>query len=131
MDTVQAAQFANDIGRFYQTLAGQVGDYLHQNIGTISTSQQSILSDDQTRLITYSNTFFSLSDTIAFAGADDYFQKVTNSTAQITDALNHMQTVDKIITISAGVITLAAGIVSQNGSTIIGSLQSIAQCIKG
>ncbi len=129
MDVVQAAQFANDIGRFYQTLAGQIGDYLHQNIGIISDSQMSILSDDQTRTISYSNTFFALSDTIAFAGADDYFQKVKAATGQITASLEHIQKVDKIISISAGVIGLGAGIVSQNGGMITGALQSIEQSI--
>ena len=130
MDKVQAAQFANSTGRFFQILAGQVGDFLHQNIDTLSDQQISILSDDQTKLITYSNTFFSLSDGIAFAGADDYVQKVKDATGQITDSLNKIKTVDKIINISAGVISLAAGIVSANGGAILGSLQSITQAIK-
>ena len=130
MDQVAAAQFANLIGRFYQTLAMQVGDYLHQQIGIISNDQVSILSDDQTRLISYSNTFFSLSDSIAFNGADEYFKSVTAATGQITDALNHIDKVDKVITIAANVIALAGGIVSKNTGMITTALSGIKGQIK-
>ena len=125
MDTIAAAQFANFIGRFYQTLAMQVGDYLHDKIGTIPSSQVSILSDDQTRLISYSNTFFSLSDTIAFQGADTYFRQVQDATAQISNALKQIQRVDTVISIAANVITLAGGIVSKNGTMITGALSAL------
>lgn len=130
MDSVQAAQFANTTGRFFQVLATQVGDFLHQHIDELTDQQISIISNDQTRLISYSNTFFSLSDHIAFDGVDEYVPKVTNATAGVSDALKKMKTADKIISITAGVISLAAGIVSQNGGAILSSLQSIDQAIK-
>jgi hypothetical protein len=125
MDQVAAAQFANFIGRFYQNLAMQVGDYLHQSIGNIPNEQVSILSDDQTRLISYSNTFFALSDTIAFEGADVYFKSVQDATADINAALKHIEKVDKVISISAQAITLAGGIVSQNPAMIIAALSGL------
>ncbi|HLZ88650.1 MAG TPA: hypothetical protein VKQ52_15450 [Puia sp.] len=103
----------------------QVGDYLHDNIGIIGNDQVSILSDDQTRLISYSSTFFALSDRIAFEGADVYFQKVQDATGQISDALKHIDKVDKVICISASVIGLAGGIVSGNTGMIISALQAI------
>jgi hypothetical protein len=131
MDVVAAAQFANDIGRFYQVSGQRIGDYLHQNIGNITTRQLSILSDDQTRLISYSNTFFSLSDQIAFDSADDYFTKVTAATLQINDALKKIKKVDDIITLSAAVISLAGGIISRSGGMITSSLGSIAQSVAG
>src|SRR5258707_7991765 len=130
MDQVAAAQFANLIGRFYQTLAMQIGDYLHENIGIITTDQVSILSDDQTRLISYSNTFFALSDAIAFEGADVYFRGVQDATGQITDSLKHIGKVDKAIAISANVLSLAGGIVSKNTAMILAALSSLKGDIK-
>src|ERR1700761_1070874 len=119
MDQVAAAEFANLIGRFYQTLATQVGDTLHQQIGSLSKEQASVLMGDQSRLISYSNTFFSLSDKIAFEGADVYFAKVNDATGQISEAMKHIDKVDQVITISANVIMLAGGIVSASPSMIV------------
>lgn len=129
MDQIAAAEFANIIGRFYQTLATRVGDTLHQQIGTISKDQASVLMGDQSRLISYSNTFFSLSDKIAFEGADVYFKKVQDATDEITEAVKHIEKVDKIITISANTIMLAGGIVSANPSMIMGALTQLKSAI--
>jgi hypothetical protein len=129
MDTVAAAQFANFVARFYQNLAVQVGDYLHNNIGIIPNEKLSILSDDQTRLISYSNTFFALSDTIAFQGADVYFKSVQDATGEISDALKHIEKVDKVITIAANVLALAGGIVSKNTGMMTTALTALKGAI--
>jgi|GEM_PF-2140129 len=125
MDQVAAAQFANYMGRAYQMLAQQVGDKLHAQIGNIPGDQLSILSQDQVRLISYSNTFFSLSDSIAFQGADVYVKKVQDATAAVNDALKNIQEMNKVISISANFITLAGGLVSQNTSLITTALNAL------
>jgi len=125
MDQVAAAQFANYMGRAYQTLAQQVGDKLHEQIGNIPNSQLSILSQDQIRLLSYSNTFFALSDSIAFQGADVYFRKVQDATAAINDALKNIREISKVISISANFITLAGGLVSQNTTLIQAALNAL------
>lgn len=130
MDQVAAAQFANFIARFYQNLATRVGDYLHENIGDIPGDQFTILSNDQTRLISYSNTFFALSDAIAFQGADVYFKKVQDATDDINQALQHIEKADTVITIAANVITLAGGIVSKNTSMITTALTGLKGAVK-
>jgi hypothetical protein len=127
MDPIAAAEFANLIGRFYQTLATQVGDYIHEKMGSITKDEFSILSGDQTRLITYSNTFFALSDRIAFDGAEIYFQKVRDAMGQINEALKHIDKVDKVIEISAHVISLAGGIVSKNPAMIKAALSALKE----
>ena len=129
MDQVAAAEFANLIGRFYQTLATQVGDTIHQNIGKIGDDQVTVLMGDQARLISYAQTFYSLSDAIAFAGADVYFKKVQDATGSITEAMKHIDKVDKVIGISANVITLAGGIVSKNTSMITTALTALKGAI--
>jgi hypothetical protein len=129
MDKVAAAEFANLVGRFYQNLATQVGDTIHQNIGKMGNDQVVVLMGDQTRLISYSNTFYALSDRIAFDGADMYFKSVVDATGQISDALKHIDRVDKVISIAAGVITLAGGIVSRNVGMIASSLQTLQAAI--
>ncbi|HXB09151.1 MAG TPA: hypothetical protein VNW04_18635 [Puia sp.] len=131
MDQVAAAEFANRIGRFYQTMATQVGDYLHQNIGVLGRDQVAVLSGDQARLISYANTFYSLSDAIAFEGADVYFTAVQDATGSITDSLKHIDKVDKVISISASVITLAGGIVSANPALITTALLALKGQVKG
>jgi hypothetical protein len=130
MDQVAAAQFANFMARFYQNMASQVGDTLHQSIGNIPDEQARILADDQVRLLSYSNTFFSLSDAIAFQGADEYFKSTQDATGQITDALKHIEKVDKVISITANVIGLAGGIVSKNTSMMTTALTALKDQIK-
>ena len=130
MDQVAAAQFANFMARFYQNMAAQVGDTLHQSIGVIPDSQASILADDQMRLLSYSNTFFSLSDAIAFQGADEYFQSARDATGQIADALKHIDKIDKVISITANVIGLGGGIVSKNTSMMETALMALKDQIK-
>jgi len=130
MDPVAAAQFANFIARFYQNLGRQIGDFIHDHIGDIPNDRLSILSDDETRMISYSNTFFALSDTIAFKGADVYFKKVQDATGDIHDALKHMQKADTVITIAANLIALAGGIVSKNTGMITTALTALKGAAK-
>jgi hypothetical protein len=130
MDALEAAQFASMLAGFYGGLAKQVDDYLGANIGKIDPGQEQDLSDKLNLLLAYSNKFADLSDGIAFAGADDYFQKVKDATGQITDSLDHIGKVDKLINISAGLVGLGEGIVTKNGGGILSSLQAIAQSIK-
>jgi hypothetical protein len=125
MDTIDNAEFANDLGHFFQTVAQETGDYLHSNIDTLSRDRIDLLSDEQTRLITYANTFFSLSDAIAFDGSDPYFKAVSAATDQINQNLKTMKDVDKVINITAGIISMASAIVSRNGGGILSSLQGV------
>jgi hypothetical protein len=130
MDALEAAQFASDLADRYQDFAVNIKNFLHDNIGKINNDEEHTLSGNLNQLLAYSNQFAALSDRIAFAGADDYFPKVNAATGQISDALNKMNTVDKIINITAGVIGLAEGILTQSGGGIVSSLQTIAQSIK-
>jgi hypothetical protein len=123
------AIFANKLGHFYQGLAQQLGDFVHKNIGSLSDTQIDALSNDQTTLIAYANTFFALSDKIAFEQSETYFKGVSDSIDTINAAMKKMNDINKVTGIIAGVITLAAAIVTQNGSGIVSSLQTIAGAV--
>jgi hypothetical protein len=125
MDTIDNAVFANNMGHFFQTIAQQAGDFLHSNIDSLTRDRIDLLSDEQTRVITYANTFFSLSDAIAFDGSDPYFTAVSAATDKISQSLKEMKDVDKVINVTAGIISMAAAIVSRNGGGILSSLQTV------
>lgn len=129
MGTTDDAIFANKLGHFYQALAQQLGDFVHKNIGSLSDEKIDALSNDETTLIAYGNTFFSLSDKIAFEQSETYFKGVSDSIDTITVAMKKMNNINKVVGITAGVITLAAAIVTQNGSGIVSSLQAIAGAV--
>lgn len=131
MGTANDAVFANKLGHFYLTFAQGLGDYLHTHIGSLPQDRVRVLSDEQTRVITYANTFFSLSDKIAFEQSDIYFKGVSDSIDTINAAIKKMDDINKVIIISSGVITLAAAIVTQNGGGIVSSLQTIIGAAKG
>jgi hypothetical protein len=130
MDSLKAAEFASNLAQYYQDLADKTEDFLYVNRRKISKVQEHDLSSQFNQLLSYSNKFAALSDGIAFTGADEYFQKVLDANTQITDALNTMKTVDKVINITAGVIGLAENLVTENGGGILNSLETIAQNIK-
>ena len=125
MGTVEDADFANQLGHFYQTTAGQLANYINQNADTLSDSDMATLSDYQTKVTGYANQFFTLSDTIAFTDSDGYFGQIKDATSQITAALNNIAETNKIISIVAEVITLAAAVVTANGGGIVSTLTSL------
>jgi hypothetical protein len=125
MGTIEDAQFANQLGQLYQSAAQQIADFLTNNIDQLEKNDIDIITDDQSRLVSYANTFYTLSDNIAFSGSDPYFAQIKAATGQISDALKTINSVNKIINIAAGIITLAAAIVSGNGKGIVSALASI------
>jgi len=127
MSSLDDAQFANSIGSFYQQIGQQMGNYLQSNIGTLSKTpgQLTIFCDDQSRIISYANTFYSLSDQIAFDNSDVYFAAVTAATAGMNANIKTIDKIDKWINFSAAIITLATAIVSKNGSNILSSIETI------
>jgi hypothetical protein len=131
MGTLYDAIFANKLGHFYQNMSQGLGGFVHTHIGTLSKDQIDSLADTQSQFINYANTFFSLSDKIAFEQSETYFKGVSDSIDTINDAVKKMDDINKIITVSAGVLSLALAIVSENGSGIVSSLQTIVTAIKG
>jgi hypothetical protein len=130
MGTVEDADFANQLGHFYQTIAEQLADYIDQHDDTISGSDLDTLSDYQTKVTDYANQFFTLSDTIAFTDSDGYFDQISAAKTQITQALNTIAETNKIISIVGGVIVLAGAIVTANGGVIVATLTSLIGTIK-
>lgn len=129
MGTVADAMFANALGHSYQQIAQQLGDYLHQNIGKLPKDRADVLMSEQSRVISYANTFYSLSDNIAFADSGKYFDAITRAMSDIDVAIRKIDDVNRVLTITGGVISLAAAVVSQNGSGIVTALQSIGGAI--
>ena len=130
MGTVNDAIFANKLGHFYQDIAQDLGEFVHTHIGQLSNDQIDTLSDDQTTLISYANTFFTLSDNIAFQQSDVYFRGVSDTIDTINADVKKITELNKIITLSAAAISLALAIVSQNGGGILSSLRTIAGAVK-
>jgi hypothetical protein len=130
MGTVNDAAFANKLGHFYQNMADGMGQFIHTQIGTLPKDKVVSLTDQQNQLIHYANLFFVLSDRIAFDQSDTFFKGVSDATDDIDKAVKEIKDVNKAINITAGLITLAAAIVTENGSGIVSSLQTIAGAIK-
>ena len=130
MGTVNDAIFANKLGHFYQDIAQDLGEFVHTHIGALSKEDAATLSDGQTQIINYANQFFSLSDKIAFEQSDIYFEGVSDAIDSLDKAVKEIKDINKVITISAGVISLALAILSENGGGIVSSLQSIVGAVK-
>ena len=127
--SLDMAQFALDIGSFYETMSGKIGDFLLEHSRDLSDHDYAVLSDDQLSLISYSNSFLTLAIDITFEGATSYFIAVKNATTKISEAVDHIQSVNDIISITAGLVGIAAGILNENGPLIATSLAAIIKTI--
>ena len=130
MTTQENAQFANSLGALYQGIAQQMGTFLHANIDTMTQAQINILGDDQGRVLSFSNTFLTLSDKIAFANSDACFAAITQATAGINTDIKKIDNINKWITVAAGVITMGAAIVSGNLGGVGTGLESVVTALK-
>lgn len=130
MGTENDALFANKLGHFYKNIADGLGQYIHANMGSLPADQVNKLSDQLDQLINYANMFFGISDRIAFEASQNYFKGVSDAIDSIDKAVKEIKDINKAITITAGLLTLAAAIVTENGSGIVSSLQTIAGAIK-
>jgi hypothetical protein len=125
------AAFANSIGNFYQLIDQEMGNFLQNNITELDAIPRQLddFTDKQSTIQAYANTFFHLSDKIAFDGAAESFKKISETTASLNDDIRKIEKVDKWINFSAGVISLGLAIITKNNSGIISSLQSIKNAI--
>jgi hypothetical protein len=124
---LEYAQEAISIGNLYQQIAQQMGTYLQANIVEMSKNPVflSQFTDDQTRIISYSNTFYSLGNKIAFNNDQVYFQQVDLATKAINANIQTIQKTDKWINFCGAVISLGASIVTANGGGILTSVETI------
>jgi hypothetical protein len=125
MGTADDAILANKLGQLYQEIATSLEDYLHVHAGELDKQDRDLLGKRVSNMLDFSDKFFSLSDQIAFAGSDDTFKGVVAAAQSAKAAIGHIAKVNKVISISADVITLAASIVMQNGPGVVGAVQSI------
>jgi hypothetical protein len=124
---IDYAQKAIDTGNLYQAIATAMGSYLQANIAEMAKDPVGLrtYTDDQNRILSYANTFYSLGDRIAFANDDIYFQRVDAATKAINANVQTIKTMDKWIGFAGSVISLAASIVTGNGSGILSSVEGI------
>lgn len=125
--SIDYAQEAIDLGNLFQQIAHQMGDYLQANINDMKNNPAALskFTDDQTRILSYANTFYSLGDKIAFANDEQYFNQVDAATKAINANLQTIKDVDKWIGFAGAVISMAASIASGNGSGILSSAETI------
>ena len=115
---------ALELGRFYKGVAFEISEYIYHNISTIPKDQLTKLFDDETRISTYANTFFSLAENLVFSD-DTQIVSLTNATEEVNIALKKIKKLNKIINISASVITLATAILNGNPQTIAKSVAEV------
>ena len=130
MGTPADAQFASQLGNFYQGLDELLDEFLDDNETNISPDQQKDLLAQQSKMIDLSNTFIALSDNIAFQNSATYYKGITDATTAVNTALKKISDTDKVVSIVAGCITLAEAIVSKNGGGVQTSVQSILSAVK-
>jgi hypothetical protein len=118
---------ALNIGDLYQQIARQMSSFLQWYIRQPNPDKVFVghFVDDQSRILSYSNTFYSLADKIAFADDEVYFAKVDLATAVINDNIKTIHTTDKWINFAGAVISLGASIATGSGSGILASVETI------
>jgi hypothetical protein len=126
-NSIDFAALAIALGDTYKQVATQMEDYLEDNISAMEKDQANLqlFTSDQDRILSYSNTFFSLGAKIAFQNAGLYIAAVQHATKAINENLDSINQTDKWINLAAGVISLGVSIVSGNGSGMVSAAETI------
>lgn len=126
-NSIDFAALAIALGKTYQQIAAQMGNYLQNNITNMvnDPAALTLFTDDQSRVLSYSNTFFLLGAKIAFQDAGPYIAAVQHATSAINENLDSINQTDKWIDLAAGVISLGVSVVSGNGSGMVSAAESI------
>lgn len=119
------ALLANQLGEVFMDAAEQVGDYLHQNTGTLPDDKVTALEQQLDTLTAYANKFLELSDRIAFADLATYLQGIQGAIGKIEQALKEIANINKAIAITAAVLELGVAILTQSGSALGQAVQTI------
>lgn len=122
-ENIDYAAFANQLGEFLLNVATKVGDYIHQHAGTGEDLTAQYKQLDQ--LTQYGNKCFELAEKIAFTGLAVYLKGIKDATDKINRDLKKLANINKAIAITAAVLGLAVGVLTQNGSAVSDALQTI------
>src|SRR6185437_2981947 len=108
-----SAALAIELGKTFQLIAQQMGNYLQDNIIDMAKDPASLhtFTDDQSRFLSYSNTFLSLDARLAFQNADALIAAVQEATIAINVNLFSVQNAVEWIDFAGAVITLGVAIV--------------------
>lgn len=125
MPTPDYALLATQLAEFFMDVADAIGDYIHENVGTLPEDKVTALEQQLDQMTTYANQFLELADRIAFAALATYLEGIQNAITKIKQDLNELANIDKAIAIVAAVLELAAAVLTQSGASLGAAVQTI------
>jgi hypothetical protein len=113
------------LGEFFMDAAEQIGDFIHQGVGTLPDDQLAALEQQLDQLTGYANRLIEEADQIAFADLANYLQGIQDATQKIQQDLKVIANINKAVAITAALLELGVGVLTQSGSSIGAALQTI------
>jgi|HubBroStandDraft_6_1064221.scaffolds.fasta_scaffold130228_3 hypothetical protein len=113
------------LGEFFMDAAKQMGDFIHQGEGNLPDAQITSLEQQLDQLTSYANRLIEASDQIDFANLANYVQGIQNATKKIQQDLAVIADINKAIAITAALLELGVGVLTQSGASIGAALQTI------
>jgi hypothetical protein len=125
-DTTLNAQFAAQLAKIYSDTADQVDAFIDTNHDSLQQNGDlGTFEGFEQQLTQYSEKFTDLSNDMLFTGAEDCFAQLSDATASIQQALEHIKDVNKTINIVAASLTLAENILALDIKGIATSLTGV------
>lgn len=119
----QVNQLAND----FLGLAQAVGDYRYKNFKQLSTAESQKIADLQWSILNYSEDLFAASAILVMDDAEHSLAAINGITESITETINALKSVQKVITIAASIVTLGASILSKNPQAIADAFDKLSE----
>lgn len=119
------AALANLLGDFFENVAEQVSDRIDQGVGNLTDAQLADLESKLDQLTNSATSCYEKAERIAFAGLATYIQGIQNAVTKTDKDLKTIADINKAISITAAVLGIAVGVLTENGSLISQAMTTI------
>ncbi|WP_194776564.1 hypothetical protein [Pararhodonellum marinum] len=124
------AEQVNELGRFFLDAGDAVGQYLRENIQSLSTEEMLELRQLSRSLIFRADAMFTQSAGLVVDEAEASLSKIQTVHEKIEGTLKSLKSIEKAIEFTAAIVVLGAALMSKNPQELKASLEGVMKHIQ-
>lgn len=124
------SQQASELANNFLGLAQAIGDFRFNNWDTLTKTENQKLGDLQWSILNFGEDILALSTTLVMDDVQDSLAQINDITEQIKGTIDNLKKVQKVIDVSAAIVTLGGAIISKNPKGVADSIKGVIQAWK-
>lgn len=124
-----SADQARQLSRWFHDLSVELGNYRFDHWNDLSPTRRKALEDAQWSLLSSSSDMTTLAVNITLDDSEKEFKDLQQATDKAKNTVKTLDNIRTVLQVATALVTLAAAIVSENPSAIIGALQGVIKAI--